>query len=48
MPFERGELSMYDSGGDPDVDACLSLGQEAAHVGNVNIRYVDNYFNHYL
>ena len=43
--FERGELSMYDSGGDPDVDACLSLGQEAAHVRNVNIRYVDNYFN---
>ena len=30
--FERGELSMYDNGGDPDVDACLSLGQEAAHV----------------
>ena len=30
--FERGELSMYETGGDPNVDTCLSLGQEAAHV----------------
>ena len=30
--FERGELAMYDDGGEPNVDSCLSLGQEAAHV----------------
>merc|ERR1712110_21160 len=33
--FERGELSMYEDGQKPDVDACLSLGQEAAHLSEV-------------
>ena len=35
--FERGELSMYEDGQKPDVDACLSLGQEAAHVSTIFI-----------
>ena len=35
--FERGELSMYEDGQKPDVDACLSLGQEAAHVSIIFI-----------
>ena len=38
--FERGELSMYESGEEPDVDACLSLGQEAAHVRQPLISYI--------
>ena len=38
--FERGELSMYESGEEPDVDACLSLGQEAAHVRQPLLSYL--------
>ena len=40
--FERGELSMYDNSGDPDVDSCLSLGQEAAHVRQFIIKPICN------